>query len=56
MNSLAQRGSLRWYDPDRFDGCNLSHARGVAPLADIPMMVIFAGGGKGRLDPIRFDE
>lgn len=42
--------------PDRFDGCNLSHARGVAPLADIPMMVIFAGGGKGRLDPIRFDE
>ncbi len=24
VNSVAQRGSLRWYDPDRFDGCDLS--------------------------------
>jgi hypothetical protein len=49
MNNLAQRGSLRWHDPDRFDGCDLSRANGyAAPLADAPMMVIFACGGKRR--------
>ena len=47
-NSVAQRGSLRWYDPDRFDGCDLSRAYGAAPLADALMMVIFAAADKRR--------
>ncbi len=29
-----QRGSLRWNDPDRFDGFDLSRAPCAAPLAD----------------------
>jgi hypothetical protein len=41
-------GSLRWHDPDRFDGCDLSRAFGAAPLADAVMMVIFALAGKRR--------
>ena len=48
MNRVAQRGSLRWYDPDRFDGFDLSRALRTAPLADVVMMVIFAVSGKGR--------
>jgi hypothetical protein len=47
-NSVAQCGSLRWYDPDRFDGCDLSRTFGAAPLADAVMMVIFAPAGKRR--------
>ena len=47
--SLAQRGSLRWNDPDRFDGFDLSRVASAAPLADVAMMVIFAPSDKGRV-------
>ena len=51
--SLGHRGSLRWYDPDRFDGYDLSRAAlNAAPLADTAMMVIFVPRDKGRVLPL----
>jgi hypothetical protein len=39
-------GSLRWYDPDRFDGFDLSRVSLAAPLADGVIMGILAPFGK----------
>ena len=48
---LAQRGSLRWNDPDRFDGFDLSRAFGAAPLADVVIMGGLRSFGKGEARP-----
>ena len=47
-NRCAQRGSLRWYDPDRFDGFDLSRVfRRAAPHADGRIMGVLRVFGKG---------
>jgi hypothetical protein len=53
----VRRGSLRWYDPDRFDGFDLSRApslywkKDTAPLADGVMMGVLRPLGKSRTLP-----
>ena len=47
----VQRGSLRWNDPDRFDGFDLSRAFGAAPLADVVIMGGLRSFGKGEARP-----
>src|ERR1051326_6687992 len=48
----VRRGSLRWYDPDRFDGFDLSRCPlqkgGAAPRADALMMGVLRPFGKPR--------